>query len=176
MFKRGVSPVVATVLLLVLTVVIAAVVFSFVVPFVNEQLGNSKACLNVLDGVEFADSKFNCYATSTSGFETGFSVKIKKEGVTGVRVSLIDVNGNSDVFDITDGKAVLGGQTPSIRNIGGNFGANEFLEFSSVGGQRTYKANEKYAQAEVSPVTESGDVCAVADVVEFTLCDSSVVF
>ena len=38
------------------------------------------------------------------------------------------------------------------------------------------RMDEKYAKEEVSPVTESGDVCAVADVVEFTPCDSSVVF
>ena len=175
MFKRGVSPVVATVLLLVLTVIIAAIIFSVVIPFVNEQLGNSKGCLNVLDGVEFAESKFNCYMTSPDG--AGFSIKVKKSGVVGVRVSLIDAQGNSDVFDITEGKQVLGGVVPpSIHNIGVGFTVDDFLKFPSAGGQRTYKSNKKYVQAEISPVTESGDVCAVADIVEFALCDSSVVF
>jgi len=47
MFKRGVSPVVATVLLLVLTIGLAAIIFAFVIPFVQDQLGNSKACLKV---------------------------------------------------------------------------------------------------------------------------------
>ena len=61
MFKRGVSPVIATVLLLVITVVIASIIFAFVIPFVNKSLGNSKACLNVLDGIEFPESRFNCW-------------------------------------------------------------------------------------------------------------------
>lgn len=175
MLKRGVSPVVATVLLLVLTVVIAGVIYSVVVPFVNEQLGNSKACLNALDSVEFADSQFNCY-TSTPADRTGFSVKVKKTGITGVRVALIDSQENSDVFDITDEAIVLGGVVPSIRDIGEDFDADEMLEFpTSAGGQRTYITNQLYTQAEVAPITESGDICAVADVVSFLPCDTGVV-
>ena len=48
--KRGVSRVVATVLLLVLTIVIGGVVFSVVIPFVNDKLKDSKECLDLLGG------------------------------------------------------------------------------------------------------------------------------
>ncbi|MGV8142613.1 MAG: archaellin/type IV pilin N-terminal domain-containing protein [Candidatus Pacearchaeota archaeon] len=173
MNKRGVSPVVATVLLLVLTVGLAAVIFSFVIPFVNDQLGNSKACLKVLDGVEFADSKFNCYnssLTSGTGFETGFSFKVKKPEVLGVRVSFIDDNGNSEVKDfpytVDDSrfKAVGASYGPALDN------------FPASGGQRTYIINNKYSKAEIAPMTETGDVCAVSDVVEFSPCNSDVAF
>ena len=65
MDKKGVSPVIATVLLLVLTIVIGGIIFSVVIPFVKDSLGDSKVCLDVLQGVEFPESKFNCYNSTT---------------------------------------------------------------------------------------------------------------
>lgn len=173
MFKRGVSPVVATVLLLGLTVAMGSIIFAFVIPFVQEQLGNSKACLKVMDGVEFADSKFNCYVSTASGFETGFSFKVKKAEVMGVKISLIDENGNSDVKDFPDSVV-----STTFRNIGGAYSSSPSVtaDFPTSGGQRTYVTNKKYVKAEIAPMTESGDVCAVSDVVEFSYCSEDVGF
>ncbi len=174
MFKRGVSPVIATVLLLVITVVIASIIFAFVVPFVNKSLGNSKACLNVIDSVEFPESKFNCYRDyplgSTPPSETGFSVKVKKPGVTGVRVALIDKDENSKVSSIYEGTT-----DPDLRPVGTATVYNTALVFPSNSGQRTYVSKGNYTRAEISPIVESGDICAVSDTVEFTKCTSDVV-
>ncbi len=171
MFKRGVSPVIATVLLLVITVVLASIIFAFVIPFVNKSLGNSQSCLNVLDGIEFPESKFNCWNSYPAGnYETGFSVKIKKEGVYGFRIALIDENEQSDVKDVKPGAL----NDSALKMVTGAYG--QTLNLSSVGGQRTYVTNKKYAKAEISPVTEDGNVCPVADVVEFSHCIGVVVF
>ena len=161
MFKRGVSPVVATMLLLVLTIVLASVIFAFVIPFVQEQLGNSKACLAVIDGVEFPDSKFNCYVASTA--ETGFSFKVKSPDVKGVRISFIDDAGNSDVKDFPYEDDDI-----RFRTIEGSYGL-ALDDFPESGGQRTYVTNKIYSKSEIAPITESGDICAVADVVDFSL-------
>lgn len=171
MLKRGVSPVIATVLLLVITVVLASIIFAFVIPFVNKSLGNSQACLNVLDGIEFPDSKFNCWNASTpvGTNATGFSVKIKKEGIYGFRVALIDENEQSDVKEVKQNN--LGDS--SLKMVAGTYG--QALGIPSVGGQKTYVTNKKYVKAEISPVTEDGNVCPVADVVEFSHCIGDVV-
>src|SRR3989344_3234426 len=164
MNKKGVSPVVATVLLLVLTIVIGAVVFSVVLPFVNKSLGESKSCLDVFDSVEFPESKFNCVISGM----TGFSVKINKDEIKGVKVALIDSSGNSDVFDIQKNA-----QYPELKMAGAiNFGG--LLGFPTVGGQKTYVANKVYEKAEISALTDSGDVCSVADVIEFKICSTGV--
>ena len=169
-YKRGVSPVVATVLLLVLTVAIAGVVFSVVIPFVKDKLGNSKECIDAFDGIEFPESKFNCYKTSSgqSG-ETGFSVKINKEGIYEVKVSLVDSNENSDVFSIKEGASNQG-----LRSIGESYG--DLLTFPSAGGQRTYIVSGVYSKAEMSVVSKSGNICSVSDVVEFEPCYGEVSF
>lgn len=172
------SPVVATVLLIVLTVGIAAVIFSFVVPFVNDQLGNSKACLAVLGGIEFADSKFNCvsnYSLASTNFATGISIKVTKPGIEKARVALIDSLGNSEVFEISEDISVLGGDENVLHNIG-NFLVDENLEFpNGIGAQRTYMITRRYERAEISPITESGNSCDVADEVEFAPCSDDAI-
>ncbi len=172
MFKRGVSPVVATVLLLVLTIVIGGVVFSAVIPFVKKSLSDSKMCLDLLEGVEFAESKFNCYNMTTPILnETGFSIRLKKEGISGFRVALVGSSGSSDVYDIKSGVTI-----PVMRMVGaGQTGYNKALEFPSVGGQRSYVVNKSYSKAELTPITQSGEICNLADTVEFTLCYKDVV-
>jgi|SRR3989344_1308821 len=179
MDKKGVSPVIATVLLLVLTIVIGGIIFSVVIPFVKDSLGDSKVCLDVLQGVEFPESKFNCYNRTanplvTSGFQTGFSIKLSKEGITGFRVALIDSDGNSDVKDIKTGATFSDVKMVGVQwATSGNLNTVTFP--SSVGGQRSYVANKKYIKAELSPITKSGEICTVADVVEFVPCENGVV-
>lgn len=164
-FRKGVSPVIATVLLLVLTIVIAGVLFSVVLPFVNDKLGKSKECLDALDGVEFPQSKFNCYASSGSTGETGFSIKINKDDISAVKLSLIDENDNSDVYEIREGTT-----NQNIRMVGSSGQYNEALSFPSSGGQRTYVTSKIYRKAEISAMTKSGEICSVSDTVEFQPC------
>ncbi len=171
MFKRGVSPIIATVLLLVLTVGLASIIFAFVIPFVQEQLGSSKACLKVLDGVEFVDSEFNCYIVGATITETGVSIKVKKSEVTSVKVSFIDKEGNSEVKNINNSFADSG-----MRVIGVSGWNLLISDFPSAGEQRTYILNKEYSRAEISAVTESGNICAVADIIEFKPCTDGVLF
>lgn len=155
------SPVIATVLLLVLTIVIAGVVFSVVIPFVNDSLGESKECLDIFEAVEFPESQFNCYVSSPA--ETGFSIRVNKEGISAVKVSLIDDSGNSEVVDISEGAT-----SGNLRQIGGAPG--EPLTFPSVSGQRTYVVSGVYKKAELAALTPSGDTCSVADIIEIQPC------
>ncbi len=179
MNRRGVSPVIATVLLIVLTIGLVAVIFSFVIPFVNDQLGNSKACLAVLGGIEFADTKYNCVGNHASASytnkATSFSIKITKPGITKARVSLIDSNGNSEVFDIAEGISAPPGIQSVLHNIG-SFEINEDLKFpNGIGAQRTYLIAREYEKAEISAIIESGNSCDVAEIIKFVPCNVDVV-
>jgi len=93
--------------------------------------------------------------------------------VNGVRISFIDDVGNSEVSDFP-----LKGADSRFRSIGIAYGeVNPLLSsFPTSGGQRTYIINNKYSKAEIAPLSESGDVCGVTDIIEFSPCDSDVVF
>ncbi len=167
--KKGVSPVIATMLLLVITVVLAGLIMAFVLPFVRDKLGDSKECLDVLDGIEFAESKFNCYQTSTP-LETGFSIKLKKDAVKGARISLIKTDDSSVVYDINANTPAA--TLADVRKVGagGVYGGTALGFPSQAGEQMTYVANAEYARAEIAPTTASGKVCEVTDAVEFVPC------
>ena len=52
MEKRGLSTVVATILLVLLTVIAVGFIFAFAVPFVKNKLGEAGTCVDALNKVE----------------------------------------------------------------------------------------------------------------------------
>ncbi|MGB9707966.1 MAG: archaellin/type IV pilin N-terminal domain-containing protein [Candidatus Pacearchaeota archaeon] len=63
MNKRGIEPVVATVLLIVITIAAVALIIAFVVPFVQKQLGTADLCYKA-NGIQL-DSAATCYNQTT---------------------------------------------------------------------------------------------------------------
>lgn len=57
--KKGIEPVIATVLLIVITIVVVALVIAFVVPFVQEQMTGAELCYGAIVKIEEAESCFN---------------------------------------------------------------------------------------------------------------------
>ncbi|UZE94263.1 MAG: hypothetical protein IB618_01690 [Candidatus Pacearchaeota archaeon] len=55
--KKGIEPVIATVLLIVITIVVVALVIAFVVPFVQEQMKGAELCYGAR--VEIKEACFN---------------------------------------------------------------------------------------------------------------------
>lgn len=172
--RKGVSPVIATMLLLVITVVLAGLIMAFVLPFVRDKLGDSKECIDTLEGLEFAESRFNCYEGPGLTLETGFSIKVKKDTVKGARISLIRQDDSSDVADLKDGITISSTTGLSVRMVSVVAYSTPIQFPDQAGEQMAYISknadNVPYVKAEISPITESGKVCEVADIVELAPC------
>ena len=125
--KKGLSPIIATVMIIMITVAAAALIMAFVIPFITEKTSSAGECFEVsMQGLAFADTSYNCYTEAAEEIcrmnddnackydhdndgnssnlvgcqaRTGFSIKVDKEGAIGVRVSLIS-GGSSVVYDI----------------------------------------------------------------------------
>ena len=165
MRRRGISPVVASVLLLIITVTAAALIMSFVLPFIKGELNDGGSCLEVLEGIEFGESEFNCFDSTID--KTGFSVKINKDEVDGFRISLVDSSGSSIVHSVdSDNKGTV---ISGLRMVGSAPGG--YIDLPDIGGQRSYVATSgAYERAEIAPVLKGGDVCNVADSIDFESC------
>ena len=121
MFKRGISPIIATVLLIVLTLVAISILAVFVVPFVRESLQGSKSCVAVIGKIHFDDgSGYNCKDTLAGESRTGFSVTILSEDIVGFKATLFS-SGSSDTYSITNGSdfPVLNGSFASTMMLHG---------------------------------------------------------
>ncbi len=70
--KKGIEPVIATVLLIVITIVVVALVVAFVVPFVQKQMQDTELCYNAIVEIVAAESCYdntNLYVRVSRGSE-----------------------------------------------------------------------------------------------------------
>lgn len=147
--KRGVSPVIATVLLLVISVILVAIIAAFLVPFVRDSVDQSSDCFKVLNKVRLVQTEYSCY-TEGANASTGFSVQVDNVDISGF-TAILYAQGRAEPFDILRG--TTGGQQ-GIRMLEGLYGGP--LEVPLSGGLRTYVAKGTYTKVEVAPILESG--------------------
>jgi len=168
--KRGLSPVVATVLIVLLTVVSVSILSAFVIPFVRDNLEGSGQCFEVVGKLEIYETPYNCYASSSGKEGTGFSISVDDEKIIGFRVSLVQ-GGSFDSYEIKGGATLN-----NIRMLGSNF--SQPLQIPSNGGVRTYIADGDFDKIEVFALLDSGDSCDLSDSLNVKPCitqDSEVI-
>lgn len=174
--KRGLSPVIAVVLLLLITIVAATIILGVVVPFVRDNLDSSKECFEAIGDVSFAETAFNCHDSDYSQTESrsGFSVRIDGENVGGFRVSLLS-GGNSDSYDVENGTSIA--DMGNVRRGGAVVGAP--LDIPEKGGVRTYVVAKSdgsvFEKAELFPILKNGRKCDLADEIVINKCEDSVI-
>lgn len=95
--KKGLAPVVATILLIALVMVIVGVVWVVVNNLVKGRLGESEACFGIFEKVSL-NSRYTCYNSSSNEFQ--FSISIGDIDVDEVLVG-ISAEGTSATFRIS---------------------------------------------------------------------------
>lgn len=163
--RKGVSPIIATVLLVILTLVAIGILAAFVIPFVNDSFKGSKECFEVLGKVKFdSQSLYNCRVVGAVGApsRTGFSVRMDTGEAFALKVVLTK-NGRGDTYPIENGTA-----SASIHMLGAPLG--QPLEVPFKGGVRTYVANDWYDRVEINAVLKSGKVCETREVLTLSDC------
>jgi hypothetical protein len=156
------SPVVATVLIILVTIVAASLIAPFITNFVRSNLDDSGSCFDILGDLEFAQTEFNCVHDTAP--RTGFSVQVNNEKIVGFKISLLQA-GSSVVYEVTNGKYV-----DEVRMLQDPDFTTEPLIFPSDGGVRTYVANAAYEKAALFPIAESGNTCEESDRIDFIVC------
>lgn len=156
--KRGISPVVATVLLLLITIVAVSMIAVFIVPFIKGSLEKSGECFEVLEGIGFDNTGYNCFVEGEIEGEldmTGFSVKIDSDEIAGFKIALKE-GGTSEAYSI-----FLDTENDDLAMLGGVFG--DLLELPGKGGVRTYVALGIFDTLEINPLLKSGKPCKTTD-------------
>ena len=173
MNKRGLSAVVATVLLLLVTIVAVSIITPFIFKFIRGNLDEGGSCFNVFEGLGIAETGYNCYIDDSSSGKkrTAFSVRINGDEIKAFKVSLGNA-GSSNAFEIKEGA-----QLSNIRMLdeSGSANFNGPLSIPERGGIRTYVANDLFDQIEIFPVLGSGKLCEMADSVKLKSCSDAVV-
>jgi flagellin-like protein len=165
--KRGVSPVIATVLLIVLTLVIVGVLAVFVVPFTDKSLKGSDECFNVISKISFDESPYNCIGETSTLNRTGFSIRVSSSDIEAFKVTLFQTAGSAAgsavSYDVRDGAL-----NDNIRMLNSNFSMS--LSSPGQGETLTYVARGFYDRIEVYPLLSSGSTCDEHDTIRVSRC------
>lgn len=189
--KRGLSDVVATVLIILLTVLAVTIVARFVIPYVSNSLSQGGECFQYKDYYKFQESldykgknlHFNCYNETSKiygmaigAFKSGDTsdTNLSKVNETSVNLNIVFVRsdtGESTTVEIRKEKGVSmndGG----VRMLNQNIAS---LKVPNVGEVQTYVYNSStlYNAIEVYPVLGNGRVCEKSDRIDLIKCSVS---
>ena len=178
--RRCLSPIIATVLLLMITVASISIIAGFLIPFVKNSLKGT-SCVKYVNYFSFDDGfPYNCYDTNS---QHGVSVRAGDNGSLSENVRGFDlifsregssvsvkVRGGADGVCLVNGISMLGNQcsiTPII--------------IPGPGETYTYvynvTADFRYESVKVRPVIEqdgSENTCSESDSIDLKACDSGV--
>ena len=147
--KRGVSPVIATVLLIVTGAVLASIVAYAVIPTVRNV---DASCLEALKGISFEDVGFSCYIPESSiGPLSSFSVRITQPEIVGFQVGF-EGQGSADTYEVRNDL-----KHDNLCLLDNAFGGP--LEVPEGGDVRTYITKGNFEKVFISPILASGKKC-----------------
>lgn len=131
--KKGVSPIIATVLLIMITIVAVGIIAGFVIPMVKEKLKQGKSCFELAEYFKIIESDYSCY--------------------TATETKLMIERGMGD-FEV-DGfvASIFSGSSAKPYRI--------TEDLPEAGGAKTYVFDiELGKQAEISTITSEGVICS----------------
>ena len=153
--KKGVSDVIATVLLILLTLTAIGVLATILIPFTQKNLEDSGNCLDALESIEIVHED-SCY--SNSNRNTKVVIKAKNIEIEGLYIIAEDSTLKS--FELINGK-----DYPS--EIVGSSGTIVLPE--KGGGEKTYTITGAYKKI-VAGVMKNGKRCPNPAEDELKLC------
>ena len=153
--KKGLSSIVATILLIALTVVLVGTVWTIVTNLVEKSTEGSESCFGIFEKVSL-NSEYTCYNDS----EIRFSIDVGDIDIEEILVG-ISVGGSSTTFKIKE--------TPSeIDNLIMYPGGSSSIRIPSKNGGLTYVLNMDGAGLSGTP-----DLISIAPIIKGTQCDTS---
>ena len=168
--KRGLSAVVATVLLILLSVSAVVVIARFIIPFVNRGLEGT-SCFEYRDYFKFDESfGFDCYKENSGVYTYILTIKPRAdntgaENVRGFGLKFM-MEGGGTTANFIEGASP--GSGIEMFN-GGNIripvsgGTSSVLSYN-------YTAGSKYTKVEIYPILKEDKICDTSDSTKLSKC------
>lgn len=166
--KRGLSAVVAALMLILLVLALVLILWTVISNLVEDKLDESQSCLNIFDKVSLNDG-FTCYNLSSK--ELQFSVSVADIDLDKAVVAVSAQAGETKSFELTNANT----QNVNLKYFNGTYNENIVLPAKNSG--KTYVLNMSGSglsgnpvKIEIVPVV-GGNQCDPSDsVVEIASC------
>jgi len=153
MNKKGLSGVVATVILIALVMASVAIVWGVVTNLVSTQLEEAGSCFDVFGKISL-NNRYTCYDTTTNTTVIGLSIS---DIDVGSIVVLISGAGSTKSYEITNDAQTIEGLV--------NYGGGTDIKLPGKNGGSSYNSsdfNSKPDSIQIAPII-AGKQCEVAD-------------
>jgi flagellin-like protein len=157
--KKGVSAIVATVLIILITVAAVTIIWAAIVPMINNQLDKGLVCLDAVSQVQLKDEGYTCIVDDNLG---NISLQIGRgsKGFELVDIQiLLSVGGNTESINLVEDTDY------DVDDLPGANGARVFsLEDSDYSG---------VSDVEIAPVISMGnaeEVCEISSKKTLIVC------
>ena len=163
MYKKGLSSVVATTLIVLLTVTAAIIIAGYVIPLVENNLKEGTECFEYKDYFYFEeDFGYNCYNDSLYAISVGanFQEPRIRKGIKGFRLAFTKSD-ESNAINVEEGQL----KTGEIRML--NSSINNLI-IPKSGEVRTYvyQSPMEFQSVKIYPLLKSGRVCDENDFIK----------
>ncbi len=175
--KRGLSPVIATVFILMLTISAVALIAGVLVPFVKKSLDKSTECVNYKEVYSFDESfGYNCIQEDKKLYAVSIKTKFDRgllESVDGFRIVLNTKDGVSKGIGVNN-MTTASNDAGHLRLLG-----KPGFRLPGAGEVVTYVYNgineDTFVSADIYPVLKTGTICGEKDSVNFVSCKNKIV-
>jgi len=159
--KKGISAVVATVLIILITVAAVTIIWAAIIPMIKNQISGGTACLDAVSQVSIVSEGYTCVDSTGTG-----TVKVQ-------------ISRGAKDFDLEEIQVLIsvGGDTYSMKEEASDLGANEemlitlnasdFDDVSDISGA---------TKVEIAPVVTVGntqETCDISASAELTECSDA---
>ncbi|MBS3065949.1 hypothetical protein J4229_02805 [Candidatus Pacearchaeota archaeon] len=175
--KKGVSQIVAVLLIILISVAAVAILSGFIVSFVRSSLEKSSECKNY-NGIYTFDESFGWNCNSDNLYV--FSIKSDNKNITteigGIKLILTRQDGTTESITIKEGDAVSSGER-GIRMIDSD---DENIVIPDQSGIESYVYNaskgEKFLSGEIYPVLKNGRTCGeIKELISINSCEKQII-
>jgi hypothetical protein len=166
--KKGISAIVATVLLILVSVAAVVIVWGAVIPMINDQIDKGTLCLDAMGQITVgSDQRYTCW-NNVSGSEN-LSLEIirtaKEFALADIQV-LVSSGGSTTSFSLVDDVTTLSPASMTPEDLPKVNEAKIFvIDVSGVSGDI-----DSIKIAPVIPDSGSGEFCDISSTVEIKTC------
>jgi len=157
--KKGISAIVATVLIILITVAAVTIIWAAIIPMINNQLESSTFCLDAVSQISLVDAGYTCW----DDVKKNVSIQVRhgaKDFVLADIQVLVSAGGSTTSFLATKNGTLSDGSAITSNNLPGPNGET-VLKINVTGIDVTSNSIDK---VQIAPVVKTGAVEDTCDV------------
>ncbi len=111
--KKGISAIVATVLIILITVAAVTIIWAAIIPMISTQLSKGTVCLDAVSQVTLKDGGYTCYDATAGTVSLQISRGAKNFQLADIQI-LVSDGGSTTSHNVTDDSAVTPTAVPGV--------------------------------------------------------------